>query len=398
MTRSRSPIIAILGLLVVWQTINQLPYSLHPHQDSWGLTDWLVNYEGGFVRRGLGGSALLWLNGFTGLPAHYLAIAISLAAYGGLAWWIMTRATGHFSPVLLMSCLFLGFPAMQGTVVRKDCLLLLLLIASARVLVVDRSASMRWTLINLTASAGVLLHETFGFIALPALACYPHSAIRESIPERIAYLMPSFICLVLVVVCHGDSSTALAIHESWMALWKSACPPHTNLDVPFSTIASIGWSVSEGTELTKGILQTGLYQPAAWAIVAITSIFLTLRFVRSDKPPEELERVGGLVVLQFGCVLPLFLLGIDYGRWLHLCGISAVILYSLGFSHPLSGSAILARVGCRSHLPALIHSIPCPEWTLLFFGIPILWSAANFISASPAGRILFEILRFQSAR
>jgi hypothetical protein len=252
--------------------------------------------------------------------------------------------------------------------------------------------------INLTASVGILLHETFGFFALPALALYPHSAIRERVPKRIGYLMPSLACMVLVIVFHGDSRAALAIHESWLPLWRSSCLSNTDLALPFSTIASIGWSVREGTGLTKGILQTGLYQPAAWAFVALTSFFLTLRFLRPDRKPEALARFAGLLVLQFGFVLPLFLLGIDYGRWLHLCGMSSVILYTLGYSPPTSGYALLARFILRKQFPALIHSIPCPEWIVLFFGIPILWSAANFIFASPAGRILAELLRGQSGR
>jgi hypothetical protein len=398
MKKSQTIIITILGLLMVWQTINQLPYSLHPHQDSWGLTDWLINYEGGFVRRGLGGTALLWVNGFTGFPAHYLAIGLSLVAYGGLVWWTMTHAKGHFSPLLLMSCLFLGFPAMQGTVVRKDCLLLLLLITCARILVANRSTGLRWTMINVTASVGLLLHETFGFVALPALALCSHLAIRESIPKRIGYLLPSFICLALVILHHGNSSTALAIHKSWLPLWQSSCPTHTDLAVPFSTIASIGWSLREGTALTKGILQTGIYQPVAWVMVAMTSFILTLRFVRPDKTHDELAKITGLLLLQFGSVLPLFLVGIDYGRWLNLCGMSAVVLYTFGFSAPIPSVLMIRRFAFLDRMLEMIRSIPRTEWLLLFFGIPILWSAVNFIYASPAGRILAEILRFQSGR
>jgi hypothetical protein len=388
---SRSIVIGILSLLIVWQTIDQLPLSLHPSQDSWGLTDWLINYEGGFVRRGLGGAVLRFLEDWTGIQANHLAIAISVASYLGLGWWMLRRASLRYSPELLLSGVFLAFPAMQGTVVRKDCLLLLLLIACLKFLIAKRAPYIRWTLLNLTVCVGILLHETFAFVAIPALALHSHSAVAERIPRRIALLSPSLICLALVIVHHGSPSVALAIHQSWQHLWQETCVAQSLLSGPFSTIGSIGWTAGEGTALTKGILQTGLYQPAAWLFVTITGFLITLHFVHTRNSRGEPVETARLILIQFAAVFPLFFVGIDYGRWVHFCAMSSVILRTCDFTAPHTLWLTSSFTTPLQRWPNLVHPIPGREWILLLFGLPILWSARNFMLASPIGRILSNV-------
>jgi len=59
MPRKLTPVAIILMVLGIWQLWQQAPTLAAVSSDQWGMTDWLVNYEGGFVRRGLGGFLLL---------------------------------------------------------------------------------------------------------------------------------------------------------------------------------------------------------------------------------------------------------------------------------------------------------------------------------------------------
>ena len=49
--------------------------------ESWQMTDWLINYEGGFVRRGLPGTLFLMASEKTGIYPNYLVIFFSVVIF-----------------------------------------------------------------------------------------------------------------------------------------------------------------------------------------------------------------------------------------------------------------------------------------------------------------------------
>ena len=68
-------------VLLFGAIINHIRKSLVWGHDSWQITEWLINYAGGFVRRGLPGEALYYLSAKLGIQANHIAIAVSLALY-----------------------------------------------------------------------------------------------------------------------------------------------------------------------------------------------------------------------------------------------------------------------------------------------------------------------------
>lgn len=395
-----SIIVALLACGIIWQVVFQIPFALHPDQNSWGLTDWLVNYSGGFVRRGLAGTLLWWTSAITRIPGHYLAIATSLGCYGVLIYWFLKNTRKQLPPALLLSCVMLGFPAFQHAVIRKDCMLLLFFIACLKLMLSSLSSRIKWGAINLCACCAILTHEAFAFFTIPALAWCHHDAVRGKSVPRTAVLIPCMACFALVTWQHGAHHTAVAIHESWMPLWKQACLSETDYRTPFATIQSIGWSPSEGISMTRGLLDTGIYQPMAWSMVAAISFAIVIAFLRDrDREPTG-HPMPPLLIFQLACVAPLFLLGIDYGRWLFLCITSACILHTLGFHAPPPVTQIINHLP----IPRLVHARRFLNWIgrqeaiLLAFGIPILWSARNFLTSSPLGRLVDAFVSFNSAR
>ena len=129
MPRKLTPVAIILMVLGIWQLWQQAPTLAAVSSDQWGMTDWLVNYEGGFVRRGLGGFLLYHASQSWQIAANHLAVIVSVIGFLALLIWLYRKATEFFPLAFLFSCAVLGFPIYQYTIVRKDCILLLLLIA-----------------------------------------------------------------------------------------------------------------------------------------------------------------------------------------------------------------------------------------------------------------------------
>ncbi len=66
----------------------------------WALEDWLLNYSGGFVRRGLTGSVALALGYGLHIAPAWPAAAAQLLCYGAILWsaWRLLRVRAEHSP------------------------------------------------------------------------------------------------------------------------------------------------------------------------------------------------------------------------------------------------------------------------------------------------------------
>ena len=62
----------------------------------WILGDWLINYQGGFVRRGLMGQIIFFLSRWLHLSPLLIAVAVALFAYM-LLYWSIWKLTANSS-------------------------------------------------------------------------------------------------------------------------------------------------------------------------------------------------------------------------------------------------------------------------------------------------------------
>ncbi len=84
---------------------------------NWPLGDWLINYEGGFVRRGLLGEALLLLGRALHVDPIILAALLCLACYAvllaGLWWLLRTPLLSWWTVFAMSSPAMLTFPMLS---------------------------------------------------------------------------------------------------------------------------------------------------------------------------------------------------------------------------------------------------------------------------------------------
>ncbi len=95
---------ALLGVLLVLTAINGYR-SVVVDQHGFHLFDWLISYDGGFVRRGLTGEVLLGLDRFTFLDAPLTVFAVQLVAYALLlhgAYLLAVRSVPTAALVLML--------------------------------------------------------------------------------------------------------------------------------------------------------------------------------------------------------------------------------------------------------------------------------------------------------
>ena len=380
--------------LLLWAIGVQLYASLSWGHESWQLTEWLINYAGGFVRRGLTGALVQMFSETSGIRANLVAIIWSTACYLALACWFLRRSTRTFPVILILSCVVMGFPAYQDCILRKDCLGLLLLLGCLKV---DNSRLPRplaIIAINLLAGAAILCHEAFIFYSLPALVLFTRwgeeplsglSLLRRSLP-----LVPAVVCFALASVHHGTPAIAEAVNDSWLPLWRAIDPANPHLEAPSAAIEALGWTSQQGLSVAVTMLTSGFYQPLAWLFVFAVSFLLMVLFTDRHAAPalETKTKVTAILFAQLAFISPLFLLGFDYGRWLFLWVASSMMLHTLDRRAPRWLESCVASIFEKTRLRQLIAWLPARDWYLLFFGVPVCWNIYNFLVASPISRHL----------
>ncbi len=389
-----SPVIIILFCMAACEQFCQ---SLSWGHNNWCMNECLINYAGGFVRRGFFGQLALSLSEITRIPANIIVIVICFIMMLALIAFFCWKSLGRLPSIIIFSPILLGGPTFQDFLIRKDTVCIVLFITC---LFVEKSKSVLWVrnlLINIICIGAILCHEGFIFYGFTAILAVRYFAARESIYMSIVSFSPMILAFLLSSYFHGNESTAEAINTSLVKVWHHIEPNNTDIYHPSCAIYSLKYNFSNcpwnGYSLLWEI-NYHVYTPLAWVGTILLCFIYLLSTMQSDSKNQtacsssmEIERGRFLVILllQLLFISPLFIIGWDYGRWIFLWTSSSVALYLLGlnWSNPTLERATNTVIRC--HQMIRLPWVP-QRWHLLFLGIPLCsWSVFSYLQATPFG-------------
>ena len=105
--------------IVVGSFLNMLSNKTYQY-DSWTIGEWLINYQGGFVRRGLSGETIYFLSNSLKISPIFLIWFICIFSYFLLIKLIFNEAKNKVSKVFLLSPGVLLAPIIGDFLIRKD--------------------------------------------------------------------------------------------------------------------------------------------------------------------------------------------------------------------------------------------------------------------------------------
>jgi hypothetical protein len=269
--------------------------------------DWLIAYPGEFIRRGLFGE-LLFTVAPSGPATLWLLFAIQVACYVPIfAFFIsyLFRTDFSWSAIALVASPaalpFLGWDPLGGF--RKEILgfVALVLIAVAR-----RGLARGWRIALLAAALLVWTLGVFSWesvaLMLPAvgflLLTEPTMPLRRSFAAAFAGV--GTLALAASTVWHGTAatSTQLCTKIIEQGLGQNLCT---------GAVAWMGRSLQDSLDLVAKDAPTysGYLVMAALAVLPIAL-------------SPWLRRYWAWALAAAIGIAPLFVLGIDYGRWLHI--------------------------------------------------------------------------------
>ena len=361
----------------------------HNFNSDWGISEWIINYQSGFIRRGLPGEVMHRLHRLTGLPPGVMAIGFSLLIFFVFAWYLRRRSRGILPGWLLLTTPFLGFSVyLEIALVRKDLLCLLIFAICARLAVAARQGVRSLALISLLLTAGILSHEQLGFFGLPLIAAALVACQRQRRHgERFAWgdlrplaaLLPPAAAFLAVLRFSGTSSQGLGIYRSWL----DALPAEFH-GPPGAALSWIGKSGRYAIETTQQLHQQLSFGVPYWLIVvlaAVAGVVLIAAAIHRHSPAYA--PIFLLVApLQFAAMAPLFHAAHDQGRWVIIALMSAS-LFCLE-------SPAWMRERLNGWLPRRLLALTWPGWAaplgLACWGLPVVkWSLTGWLMTCPIG-------------
>lgn len=301
---------------------------------SWSVSDLHIRYAAGFIRRGLLGEAAFQLNAASGLstgllfPVLFAALtAAQIALLAILAWPLRTRPA-LFILVMLAPALIL-FPAYDyGGYLRKEAFVTIGLFAHA--------VAVRRTLRGAMAQRGyrgfayfvlapylalsTLVHEHQAiFLPAHALLIYMANGYPKLGPHilrmQIPVMLPAAACFLAATLKHGDVPMAAAICSSWQGRAVTAC----------DAINFLAWGYDQVWVYLVRLVTT---PRALWIYTATILLALAPPILVRRALPKEGQAPLPLFLAATIPMAALFLLGWDWGRWIHMAsaGVMALIL------------------------------------------------------------------------
>lgn len=320
----------------------------------WDISEWLINYEGGFVRRGLDGQMLYWLynlHPFDVIFAIKSIVCICSVLMLYLVFKIFKKQ-GWSLTILLLGCsLFYLIFQLTG---RRDIFLLLCVFCLFFCYknYIFHTRKWLWGSLFVLLSVFVLLsHEAFVFCSFPIMVVYALSFLynKDIKPSGVrtyirlfGIFIPAFLTFLLVTYHKGNAEIAREIWASWAPLFRA----YPDTELPFdslmqrggSGVNALGWETIRTMKVHFLINTTGIdvdylvndsaiptFKPNFntllffWIYIATYYLVTHLNTVKigwwhlSNEP--QTSRISQVLLVQFVFMLPMFtVLSCDYGR------------------------------------------------------------------------------------
>jgi len=292
------------------------------------ITDFFINYQGGFVRRGLLGQGLLCLFE-NNIDPITVVLSLSLISFIIIAFYFVINFRKRQYPLfLLLICFLLGNIGTYGlTFMRRDYMILAIFLG---ILYLYRRLKFSlWVVIcNILVSMVILCYEPFFFFAIPLLLLISRVKVRSWTLTTL-YFLPSFGVFVFCCLYKGDSNAYLSVIDSTKNI----------IEAP----GLLSFLASD----TLDVIRTHFFINFCEVKFGIPSILVSLISILSmiyyclfaipsfQKDQDAIRFRSDLMLVLLGicivCQLPMFMfLSTDYGRICTYCTISSfAILFSV---------------------------------------------------------------------
>lgn len=327
--------------LVILATIRieNVPYS------TFDISDWLINYSGGFVRRGLSGEILHTFYNICPFNLKYLVLCIcilSFLLFMCLFYKCCTAQKMSLLPLLVTICGALS-PIYWY---RRDFIILIIsyLILCSYIRYLKYGDKRFFIAFLIMSSLLILIHEGGAFFTFPILFFLQWFsddnklvAAKKFVRGCKHFIIP-FMVVVLVSIYKGNELMADAIWKSWESLFERY-PDEINNTPIGDGVEFLDEDILSATKFHMELnfhINDSLYMMVWYIISFFILLFCTYYLVERNFiiRKGKLERndlqgikAGNILLFQFCSMFPMLtIFSCDYGRTIMYCVTSTILL------------------------------------------------------------------------
>ena len=305
-----------------------------PDYESYQISDWMINYEGGFVRRGLMGQLLLYANYVHNFDVRYAILIIELIFYI-LFFYLLSKIFIKYKWSLLGAMFPIVCSTTSIAVYRRDFMMLCLCYFSYNYFFKYlRNNGGKTLLISLTImSIGIIIYEPVFFVLVPVLIMQYWSKKRNILSVLSLFSIP-LVCMILSCIFRGTVEHVDEIWQSWVP-YISQYVDIENENIGLA-IQFLGMTNKEVFAMHYDITfaDNPLLATITLIIVFILAFFLCTHIPTIDKNNKILTandykyELSKVILFQLIVQLPMFtLLSCDYGRTIPISLYTAFFLF-----------------------------------------------------------------------
>ena len=279
----------------------------------WAFTELLINYEGGFVRRGFIGNLIYQIDSdgilfdtlydivFINFFIFVLLVVINLEKSNLTSLQKLLFHISIFAPFNIT--LFINYTARKEIFIINFYLLALLIF---------RTKNKKIFLFScfFFSILSILIHEgiTF-FIYFPFLVyLMKKKNVSKQYINAVNYMMISIFTVIIL-----NKGNNQIVDQIWSSLSSEDIALINNLNP--NAITAIGWGVIDTLKTTYVLVFSG---SLIYWIVFFAMLIYTISIVFYDNIAETYASLKNTLVSnkQFILIIPLFIVGFDWGRWI----------------------------------------------------------------------------------
>lgn len=311
------------SFLLIWNVLRQGP-------QAWQTGDWLINYAGGFVRRGLAGELLFQIHSWVSIPSHLLLTLAQLAIYAGVvfsAYRLITKSNIEtYGRIAIFSPLFLGFYITDPQAAFKKELLALALVSILSQVTLESKKVRRIifpSLFIILYIFAFLSHEVNALVG-PSILFGMYYLYKEHSDSKFFFqaILPiwistSFLGLISLYMSQPDKAQigAICARAESITNSESAC---------FGAIEFLALNSIHTSRLVAEVYSFGEPRLVTFFMALAFSLFIAAGL-------SKRSRVFLIAfLLSLVSLVPAFIYAIDWGRWLML-SFSIALFFHLRF-------------------------------------------------------------------
>lgn len=354
----------------VWDSISKLDYF------DILISEWLINYEGGFVRRGITGQSLYFFEQICLFDVRFVIVLIIIILSCIVLLLLLHICKKEGWPILLIpSGCCLGF-TIFNLFGRRD--LLSLLITFFIFLLYRKTRSEKGgNYVIAFYGLGILqllIHEASFFYTFPILMLDTYMqnrcdySFKKNLTECVFRFSPILVSMLLVSVFHGNHDMADQIWASWKMVFM-AYPDGTDNEIVGSGLQYLDSSLLSAAKYHLSVAYKGGLNPAYWRCLLVFFNYISIYYlytrinsvnmgIHSSHKTDNVF-LSNTFIVQFICMIPMFtILSCDWGRTIPYLGITTLFFYflfhdnnSVAFPSPINKwSSVLQEKVSSNHL------------------------------------------------